>query len=89
MTIYVNKINQQFFPFSPELSTWEDWNGNFIIYYGQLNVPSTTEENWKDMANVIAGSTTFSAFPIPSPDNYTTWQDWANEVTLSINGKNH
>jgi hypothetical protein len=89
MTIYVNKTNEQFFPFSPELSSWEDWNGNFIIYYGQLNVPYNLEENWKDTANVIAGSATFSAFPIPMPDKYDNWQDWANEVTLSINGKSH
>ena len=89
MTIYVNKNNQQFFPFSPELSSWEDWNGNFIIYYGQLNIPYHPEENWKDTASVIASTFTFSAFPIPTPDTFDSWQDWANEVTLSINGKSH
>jgi hypothetical protein len=89
MTIYVNKLNQQFFPFSPEYSTWEDWNGNFIIYYGQLNIPHTSEENWKDTANVIASTLTFTAFPVPMPDTYENWQDWANEVVTIINGKSH
>lgn len=89
MTTYVNKINQQFFPFNPELSSWEDWNGNFIIYYGQINIPHDTEENWKNTASVIASTFTFSAFPIPTPDTYDNWQDWANEVTLIINGKSH
>jgi hypothetical protein len=89
MTTYVNKNNQQFFPFSSELSTWEEWNGNFIIYYGQLNIPYHSEENWKDTASVIASTFTFSAFPIPSPETYNKWQDWANEVSLIINGKSH
>jgi len=89
LTTYVNKHNQQFFPFVPELSSWEDWNGNFIIYYGQLNVPHTSEENWKDAASLIASTFTFSAFPIPDPDTFENWQDWANEVSLSINGKSH
>ena len=89
MTVYVNKNNQQFFPFSPESSSWEDWNGNFIIYYGQLNIPSDTEENWKNAASVIASTFTFSAFPIPTPDTYDNWQDWASEVSLIINGKSH
>ena len=53
MTTYVHKNTQQFFPFSPELSSWEDWNGNFIIYYGQLNVPYNIEDNWKNTAEVI------------------------------------
>ena len=68
MTTYVHKNTQQFFPFSPELSSWEDWNGNFIIYYGQLNVPYNIEDNWKNTAEVIASTFTFSAFPVPSPD---------------------
>jgi len=89
LTTYVNKHNQQFFPFVPELSSWEDWNGNFIIYYGQLNIPHTSEENWKDAASLIASTFTFSAFPIPDPDTFENWQDWANEVSLSINGKSH
>jgi hypothetical protein len=89
MTIYVNKNNQQFFPFSPEYSTWEDWNGNFIIYYGQLNIPHNKEENWKHTAEVIASTFTFAAFPIPTPETFDNWQDWANEVTLIINGKSH
>jgi hypothetical protein len=89
VTTYVNKHNQQFFPFVPELSSWEDWNGNFIIYYGKLNIPHTSEENWKDTASLIASTFTFSAFPIPDPDTFENWQDWANEVSLSINGKSH
>ena len=89
MTTFVHKNVQQFFPFSPELSSWEDWNGNFIIYYGQLNVPYNIEDNWKNTAEVIASTFTFSAFPVPSPETFDNWQDWANEVTLIINGKSH
>jgi hypothetical protein len=89
MTTFVNKNNQQFFPFSSKHSTWEDWNGNFIIYYGQLNIPYNTEENWKDTADSIASTFTFSAFPVPSSETFENWQDWADEVSLIINGKSH
>ena len=71
------------------MSSWEDWNGNFIIYYGQLNIPYNPEENWKDTASIIASTFTFSAFPVPTPDDFENWQDWAKEVTLIINGKSH
>lgn len=89
MTIYVNKINQQFFPFSPEYSSWEDWVGNFIIYYGQENIPVTSENDWKVTANSIYQTTTFSAFPLMDPDGYSSWQPWAEAVSQSINGKSH
>ena len=28
----------------------------------------------------------FSVFPVPDPDLFTSWQDWASEFTLIING---
>jgi hypothetical protein len=89
MTIYTSKTNQQFFPFAPEYSTWEDWTGNFAIYFGELNIAFSHELEWREAAEIIAGSSTFSAFPIPTPENHETWQEWANAVTLSINGKSH
>lgn len=77
---------QQFFPFVPEYSTWEDWNGNLILYYGQELIPYNAETNWKDTANNIAQLSTFAAYPVPFPDPYENWQDWAREFTLIING---
>ena len=56
MTFFVNKNNQPFFPIVPDLMSWEDWNGNFIIYYGQMNVPVTSEENWKDASYDLASA---------------------------------
>lgn len=77
---------EQFFPFSPSYSTWEDWNGNLIIWYGQETIPHTSEANWKDTANNIAQLPTFAAYPVPSPANFENWQDWANEFTQIVNG---
>jgi hypothetical protein len=31
-------------------------------------------------------SETFGTYPVPSPDTYTTWQEWAREFTTIING---
>ena len=77
---------QKFFPFSSSYSTWEDWNGNFIIWYGQENIPLESEDNWQAAAEHIASISTFLTYPIPSPNNFENWQDWADAVTLSING---
>ena len=80
---------QQFFPCLPDTMDWETWNGNFIIYYGQENIAYNTEENWQYTAKNIAQSVTFSAYPVPDPENFNNWQDWAKEVTLIINGPSH
>lgn len=80
---------QPFFPCLPDYSTWEDWLGNVIIYYGQHNIMTTSELDWKDGAHHIAQSESFGAYPVPSPDVYENWQDWAKEFTEIINGPSH
>jgi hypothetical protein len=88
MTVNFNKLSvQQFFPVSPEYLSWEDWNGEFIVYYGQENIPHNSEEDWQKTANTIASSPTFSAYPVPTAQGFETWQEWAKEVTTIINGK--
>lgn len=83
-----NKLSvQQFFPIVPRSVDWTTWNNEFIVYYGQENIPITEEVDWKHTADTIASSTTFSAYPVPSPQSYQTWQEWAEEVTAIINGK--
>ncbi len=84
----LNKASiQQFFPVSANSVNWETWNGEFIIYYGQENIPFNSEENWRHTADVIASGTSFSVYPVPTSQNYETWQEWAKEVTTIINGK--
>jgi hypothetical protein len=78
---------QQFFPVTPNDMSWEDWNGNFILYYGQEPIAYHPEEEWQIAATQIASLPTFSLYPIPMPDSYETWQEWAIEVTEIINGK--
>ena len=77
---------EAFFPVSPDYMSWEDWNGNFIIYYGQEPIGTSSEEEWKVVAAQIAELQTFSAYPIPDPNIFDNWQDWAKEVGVSING---
>jgi hypothetical protein len=89
MTIYVNKHSQPFIPFTPDYMSWEDWNGNMIIYFGQVNIPHTDEANWKQTADVLCSTLLFSAYPLPDADRYDNWQDWAMEVTTIVNGKSH
>jgi hypothetical protein len=77
---------QQFFPCLPDYMTWEEWTGNVVIYYGQKNIEFTSEESWKDGAMNIVLSETFGTYPVPNPDTFENWQDWAMAFTQSING---
>lgn len=77
---------QQSFPFSSEFSRFEDWNGNFIIWFGEQNIPYNNDERWKETAKVIASTSFFEVYPIPFPDTFERWQDWADEVAMIING---
>ena len=79
-------IFQQYFPFSSQYSTWEDWNGNLIIWYGQESIPSGPEEDWRMIAEEVAELPTFSAYPVPTPGSFETWQEWADEFSQIING---
>ena len=77
---------QQFFPCVPDYMDWENWNGNLAIFYGQKNIEFSTEENWRYGAMNIVQSETFGIYPVPLPDTFETWQDWAREFTEIING---
>lgn len=77
---------QQYFPYTPDYTTWEDFNGNIAIHYGQEPVMFATEDNWREAADNISRMSVFAAYPAPSSDGYETWQDWAREFVLIING---
>ena len=77
---------EAFFPFFPDYMSWEDWNGNFIIYYGQEPIGMSSEDDWKIIASQITQLQTFSAYPISDPANYENWQDWAKDLSVTING---
>ena len=77
---------QQFFPFTPNGMSWEDWNGNLIMFYGQEPIGYNTEDQWRETARGVGQLTTFEVYPVPNPDGYENWQDWALEFTEIING---
>lgn len=76
----------QYFPFVPEYLSWEEWNGNLIMYFGEDPIPYMNEANWKTVAANVTQLPDFEVFPIPSPDTYSDWRDWAKEFALIING---
>jgi hypothetical protein len=77
---------QNFFPFSPSGATWESWNGNLIMFFGEEPIPYNNEINWKQTAANVAELPTFSVYPVPDPNRFASWQDWALEFTQIING---
>lgn len=80
---------QPFFIFNPDFMSWEDWNGNVIISYGELNIPYTDEENWQTTAKVLCSNTALSTYPVAHPDGYDDWRKWARDFTEIINGQSY
>jgi len=77
---------ESFFPFTPDYMSWEDWNGNLIMFYGEEPIPAMPEVDWKTVATSVAQLATFNNYPVPDPALYANWQDWANEFTEIVNG---
>ena len=78
---------QTFFPFIPAGSDWQSWNGNLVMFFSEELIPYTTNElEWKFVAKNVSQLPTFMSYPVPDPDLYANWQDWASEFTLIING---
>ena len=73
--------------FLPDYSTWEDWNGNILHYYGEQNFPFLPEPLWRDVAFAITLNSVFDTYGIPAPDTFEDWRDWARAFTTSVNGK--
>ena len=80
---------QRAFPFNPNGMDWEAWNGNLIMFYAEEPIPFHDEDNWRQTASSVAQLAVFNNYPVPQPDAYADWQDWANEFTLIINGQGH
>jgi hypothetical protein len=76
-----------FFPFIPNGMDWESWNGNLVMFYSQELIPYVnSEDEWKMVAKNVSQLPSFMIYPVPDPDLYQNWQDWANEFTMIING---
>lgn len=69
--------------------SWDDWNGNMAIYFSQEHIMFAPEEDWRSVAHHMSSLAVFETYPVPSPDNFETWQDWADEFTLIINGPSY
>jgi hypothetical protein len=76
---------QQLFPFLPGYSTWEEFNGNLVMFYSQNNISFNDEANWDITAREIAQSPAFQRFGTPDPQTYDNWEDWALEFNNLVN----
>jgi hypothetical protein len=77
---------QDFFPFNPSNMSWENWNGNLIMYFGAQPIPYTGESDWKVTAKNVSQLPNFSVYPVPDPDLFDKWEEWATQFTMIING---
>lgn len=73
-------------PFIAGDTTWENWNGNMLHYFGQEPLPYLPEDNWKDFARSMSSLSTFSVYNIPDPEAFENWQDWVQVTVGLVNG---
>lgn len=79
------RINQDI-PFLAEDTTWDNWNGNMLHYFGEEPLPYVSEENWPQFASSMISLSTFSSYALPSADSFDDWRDWVEAIILAING---
>lgn len=72
--------------FLPSYSTWADWNGNLIHFFGEQQFPYLPEIQWRDVAHAVTVNPVFDKYGIAAPETFKNWQDWAMALTTSING---
>ena len=78
---------RQIIEFGTEGSTWESWNGSLVHYFGEEPIPYMAEEdNWRDVASTVVSLPTFVSYAPPDPADYITWQSWANDFIVAVNG---
>lgn len=77
---------KQDLPFLPENSTWEDWNGNVILYFGEEPLPYLPEDEWRNFGKAFISLPTFTSFALPNPDEFINWKDWAQAIVVAVNG---
>tara|TARA_R110000868_G_scaffold335841_3_gene596726 strand:- start:291 stop:533 length:243 start_codon:yes stop_codon:yes gene_type:complete len=76
----------QLIEFLPDYSTWDDWNGQLVHYYGEQQFPILPEEQWREVAKAVTVNPVFDKFSIPDPENFINWQDWALSLIQNVNG---
>lgn len=77
---------RQDMPYLPDYSTWEDWNGNVLHYFGEEPIVYTNEENWQQTAYSLMGLSTFMNYAISDPAGFEDWREWVKQFVETVNG---
>ena len=72
--------------FLPAYSTWDEWNGQLVHYFGEQQFPILPETEWIEVAQAVTVNPVFDQYAIPDPRGFDNWQDWAFSLTLAVNG---
>jgi len=72
--------------FLPDYSSWEDWNGNLLHYFGDQQFPFLPEDQWREVAKAVTVNPVFDKYAVPNPEAYEQWQHWANGLIAAVNG---
>ena len=80
---------QQNFPFGSDYMSWEDWNGNLAIYYGEENIIFSPEDSWQTTAESVAAMTAFAPYAVPDPYKFDNWRGWATAFSQTVNGQSY
>lgn len=72
--------------FLPNYSTWDEWNGQLVHFFGEQQFPVLPEERWQEVANSVTVNPVFDRYGIPDAYGFSSWQEWALCLTFAVNG---
>jgi hypothetical protein len=67
--------------YDPRHLSWNEWASLMVEAYAgqQLSIPDS-EDNWKEWASGFNGIGLFGNDGVPNPNNFATWQSWAEAL---------
>lgn len=68
--------------------TWQEWSAAFSGYNTSVSfIPQPMPEvDWKTWAREVRQVPSFEGYNLPEPEDYDTWQEWAQWLALALVG---
>ena len=81
---FISTYNSRKYAF-PELVKPND-KGKHVLFGGYPKDCDKKEIIWKLVAKNSSQLTTFESYPVPDPEAFDTWQEWASALSFILNG---
>ena len=71
--------------YDPRFHTWDSWASLMIEAYADQQLPTPgAEKDWRSWAVALNGLNIFISQGVSDPDNFGTWQNWAEDMIETL-----